>query len=831
MANMRRDITTRETLISLASLTLIAAIWFGLPGSVQAVAAEAPPQQPPAPRDAPVTPARELVASYCVSCHNAQLMTGGLDLDAADAEDVYNSAQVWEKVIVNLRSRAMPPSTVTRRPDASTYNAVAEWLEDELDRAALTHVNPGRGSPLHRLNRVEYANAVRDLVGVEIDATALLPPDRQAFGFDTNGDALTMQPALLERYLTAAVKISRMANGDPTIQPAFERYTAVKGNPNEQTSLAQTDRLGEEFPLGSRGGIAASHYFPADGEYVIRLRLQRTYADVIRGLDKPTEFQIRVDGVKVGEFALGGAELAAQVNADYREQSADFLTTADDALEARVGIKAGLHQVIATILKTDDVEPEGLGPDRIPSWSRQSDVPSVPASVSSMLIGGPYNAEVPEDSPSRRLIYVCQPASATEETACATQILSTLARRAYRRAATPDDVEALMAFYTAGRAGGGDFDAGIGSALERVLASPDFLYRIEADPATAAPGEPYRVSDVELASRLSFFLWSSIPDDELLDVAIDGRLSDTGVLEQQVRRMLADPRARTSLVGNFFEQWLQTRNLRLLTPENTKFPWFDDNLRLAMMEELNLFFDSQLADDRSIVDLLTSDETYLNERLATHYDIEGVYGSHFRAVKLTDRNRFGLLGKGGVLAVTSYTTRTSPTIRGKYLLDNILGAPVPPPPPDIPALETSNPENTPMSVRRMLEMHRTNPVCASCHARMDPLGLSLENFDAIGQWRTTDAGTPIDASGVLLDGTRVDGVGALRDALVGQETQFVTTVVEKLATYALGREIQYYDRPAIRGIVRAGAVDDYRWSSVIIALTKSTPFQMRRAGS
>jgi hypothetical protein len=783
---------------------------------------------------AQTTPARQLVTTYCVSCHNDKLKTGSLSLEHADTDQVFNSAETWEKVIIKLRSRSMPPGG-NRRPDNATYDTVATWLETELDRAATAHVNPGRPAELHRLNRTEYANAIRDLTGIEIDAASMLPPDQQAHGFDTNADALLMAPALLDRYLNAAAKIARLAIGDPTIPPAFERYTAVKNNSNEQTYLWQTDRLSEDFPLGSRGGIAVRHYFPLDGEYIFKLRLQRTYQDVIRGLNESNDIEVRVDGVRVGHFKLGGsAELAAQAAADYRDVRPGQITNGDDALQVRVPMKAGLRTVAATILKANDILPEGLGPARIPIWSREGDVPTVPAYVSSLLIGGPYNASVPKDSPSRRRIFVCQPANNADETACATKILSTLARRAYRRPATSDDVQALLGFYKTARAAK-DFDAGIRAALERVLVSPDFLFRIEADPANAAPGSVYRLPDVELASRLSFFLWSSIPDDELLDLAVRGKLRDAGVLDQQVRRMVADPRARASLVGNFFEQWLETRNVWLLTPDaNQHFPWFDDNLRIAFVKEMDLFLDAQLKEDRSIVDLLTSNFTFVNEQLARHYGIPNVYGSHFRRVTLADENRWGLLGKAAILSVTSYTTRTSPTIRGKWLLENILGAPVPPPPPNIPALEASNQGNKPMTVREMLELHRRNPVCASCHARMDPLGFSLENFDGIGQWRTIDSGAggvAIDASGVLLDGTKVEGPAALRQALMAQKEQFVRTVTAKLLTYALGREIESFDAPAIRGIVRAAATDNYRWSSAILAIVKSAPFQMRRAGS
>jgi mono/diheme cytochrome c family protein len=793
------------------------------------LAAQATPR---AASDAAGTPARELVNRYCVTCHNERLKTGSLRLDNVDADRVFNSAETWEKVIVKLRSRAMPPPGV-RRPDNATYDAVAAWLETELDRAAAAHVNPGRPAGLHRLNRTEYANAVRDLLGIEIDPKAMLPPDEQAYGFDTNGDALSIQPALLDRYLTAASKIARLAAGDPTIPPGFERYTALKDNANEHTWLLQNERLGEEFPLGSRGGIVARHYFPVDGEYVFKVRLDRTDTGLIRGLQAPTEIEIRVDDVRVGQLTIGGApeftagSANANANPDYPD-SRSPLAIADDRLEVRAPVKAGMRQVIATVVKTDDLEREGLGPDVIPVWSREyTTSTNNTLAISSLLVGGPYAGQVSHDA----TLFVCQPASSREETACATKILSTVARRAYRRLPTSDDVQTLVRFYQAARADG-DFDAGIRAGLERVLVSPDFLFRIEADPAGAAPGSVYRLPDVELASRLSFFLWSSIPDDELLDAAIRGKLHEPAVLDREVRRMLGDQRARTALVQNFFEEWLQTRNVWLLTPDlNQKFPWFDDNLRVAFVKEMELFLEAELKEDRSVVDLLTSDQTFLNEQLARHYGLSGVYGSHFRRVTLTDENRFGLLGKAAVLSVTAYSTRTAPTIRGKWLLENMLAAPPPPPLPNVPALEASNKENKPLSVRDMLEMHRKNPVCASCHARMDPLGLSLENFDAIGQWRTTDAGTPINASGVLLDGTKVDGPAALRRALVAQKEQFVRTVTGKLLTYALGRGLEYYDAPATRGVVRASAADDYRWSSVVLALVRSAPFQMRRAAT
>ncbi|HEY4361324.1 MAG TPA: DUF1592 domain-containing protein [Bryobacteraceae bacterium] len=765
------------------------------------------------------TPAAGLVNKYCVSCHNQKLKTANLLLDRADSEHVANSAEAWEKVIVKLRSRAMPPPGLAR-PDNATYDRVADWLAAEIDRAAKSHVNPGRTASLHRLNRAEYANAVRDLLAVEVDAQATLPPDEQAFGFENNAEALSLPPALLDRYVSAAAAISRRAIGDPNMPPAFVRYGAMKNNPNDLTYLRQTERMGEDFPLGSKGGVAARHFFPVDGQYVFRLRLQRAWDNVIRGLNVPNQFELRVDGVRVAQFSLGGE----------KSPSKTFQYDGDEVLQVRVPVKAGLRQVMATMIKSDGSAPEGAGPDRLSPYSRSSDNGNSSIAIAALLIGGPYEGKVPIDSPSRRLLFACTPSNKADEAACATKILSNLARRAYRRSATDDDLQTLRSFYTRARTTG-NFDDGIRSALERVLVSPDFLFRIEADPPGAAAGSVYRVSDVELASRLSFALWSSIPDDTLLDAAIRGKLHEPAVLEQQVSRMLADRRARASLVQNFFDDWLQTRNVWLLNPDSTKFPWFDDNLRTAFVTETEMFLDAQLKEDHSILDLLTSDETFLNEQLARHYGISGIYGSHFRRVKLTDENRFGLLGKASVLAVTSYTTRTSPTIRGKWLLENILAAPMPPPPPNVPTLESSNKEGKPLSVREMLELHRANAVCASCHTRMDPLGLSLESFDAIGQWRTTDAGRAIDASGVLLDGTKVNGPRELRQALVAKKTQFATAVTEKLLTYSLGRGLEYYDAPAVREIDRAAAVEGYRWSSLIQAIVKSAPFQMRRVAA
>jgi hypothetical protein len=761
------------------------------------------------------TPARMLVTSYCVSCHNQKLRTANLALDTADADHVANSAETWEKVVVQLRSRSMPPPR-SRRPDTTTYDATASWIESELDRAAAATPAPGRPPALHRLNRTEYANAIRDLLGIEIDAAATLPPDEQVHGFDNIADALTVTPALQTRYLTAAAKIARLAIGDPTLPATFERYTTAKNSTTERTQLWHDERFGEEFPLGTRGGIVARHYFPLDGEYVFRIGLEETIDGGIHGLQVPSVIDVRIDGARVAQFTVGGTA-GKPLN--------------DGQLEARVSLKAGLRQVLVTVAKTTRVRPEGLGPARIPIWSEAygEDV-DAQLVVSLLLIGGPYNGTVPQDSPSRRRLFVCTPKSVSDETPCAMKILSQLARRAYRRPLTTGDTTTLLEFYKRGRARG-NFDSGIRVALERVLVSPDFLFRIEADPAVA-PGSVYRLSDIELASRMSFFLWSSIPDDELLDLAVAGKLRDQRILEQQTRRMLADARAREALVANFFSQWLQIRNVWLLTPDaNRRFPWFDDNLRAAFVKETELLLAAQLQDDRSVLELLSADYTFLNEQLARHYGIAKVYGSHFRRVPLADRSRWGLLGKAAVLAVTSYPHRTSPTIRGKWLLENILAAPVPPPPPDVDTTLEEGRSAKPASVREMLERHRANPSCASCHARMDPIGFTLENFDALGRWRTSDGETPIDASGVLLDGTTVVGPEALRTALLQHKEQFVKAVAARLLMYSIGRELRYSDAPVIRSIVRSAADDGYRWSSLVLAIVKSTPFQFRSSRS
>ena len=789
---------------------------------------EAP--QPGTPAVAVGGPHTETLRRYCITCHNDRLRTGGFSLEGQDLTDVGANPALWEKVVRKLRARAMPPPGAPRS-DESTYEAMASDLEATLDRHAAAHPNPGRLT-VHRLNRAEYTNVIRDLLGLHIDARALLPSDESGYGFDNIADVLTLSPGLLERYLSAARKISRIAIGDPTVRPVTETYSVPK-------HLAQDDRISDDFPLGSRGGAAFRHVFPLDGEYGIKIRLRRTWNDLVRGAGERHQLDVRVDGERVRLFSVGGEgpDLERQIREREHNRRAygigfpdreptPYELNADAGLELRVPVKAGARTVTVTFLR-QATEPEGLyePPPGIATFayaSRQD--PEL--AVAAVQIAGPYGGRQPEDSATRRRIFVCYPSARQQEEPCARQILSTLGRRAYRRPVTPRDLQTLLGFYNAGRSQGG-FEAGIQFALRQLLTDLEFLFRVERP--SAGVGAPHRISDLDLASRLSFFLWSSIPDDELLDLAERQKLTDSRVLEQQVHRMLADPRSK-ALVQNFVGQWLHLRNVRVVTPDPDAFPEFDDNLREALNQETELFFENQLRDDRSVLEMLTSNYTFLNERLARHYQIPGVKGSHFRRVTLDDPRRAGLLGHGSILTVTSYATRTSPVTRGKWLLENILGTPPPPPPPDVPALEEKTATGKPRSMREAMEQHRNNPVCASCHSRMDPLGFALENFDAIGRWRTTsEAGTPIDAAGGLPDGTKFEGAAGLRDYLLSQREEFVKTVADKLLTYALGRGLEYYDAPVMRKLVRDASAADYRWSSLILGVVRSLPFQMRPA--
>ena len=794
---------------------------------------------------AAVSPQRALLDRYCVTCHNGDFVRGtdeprsllvsqlravGLALDDVDIDDVGEDPEVWEAVVRKLRVGAMPPQP-RPRPDKETYDGFRRWLEDQLDAAAAANPNPGRTHAFHRLNQTEYRNVIRDLLDLDVDVGEWIPadaPDRH--GFDNNAGMLSLSPALLDRYVSAARKISRLAIGRPPAGGAVIRTYDVPLN------LIQDDRQNEDLPFGSRGGAAIRHHFPVDGEYVIRARLQTNYVGYVRGIDQAHEIDFRLDGRRIEQFTFGGeapgtpSPISFAGNIRGTDDWESYTLHADDGLEVRVNVEAGPH-VIGITFPREMWEPDGVLQPRQTGFALAiNDMPDGNPALSSVQISGPYTVDGPGTTPTRRRIFTCTPATAADEPGCAREILSTLARRAYRRPVTEGDVGTLLDFYEAGRRDG-SFDDGIGFALERLLADPDFLYRIERDPVDVAAGTAYPVSDVELASRLSFFLWSSIPDDELLDRAEDGTLADPAVLERQVRRMLADPRAK-ALVDNFAGQWLHLRNMESVYPDPLEFPEFDENLREAYQAETELFIEQQLRDDASMLDLLRADYTFVNERLARHYGIPNIYGNRFRKVTFAPGERAGLLSHGSLMTVTSYPNRTSPVLRGKWVLENLLGAPPPEPPPDVPTLEEENADGEPLSMREALVMHRENPACAVCHAPMDPIGFSLENFNAIGEWRpTSEAGTPIDASGTLPDGAAFDGPTGLRDLLLDRPDDFVGTVIEKLMMYALGRGLEYYDAPTVRRIVREAAGEDYRWSSVILGIVKSTAFQMRRSDS
>lgn len=791
----------------------------GAPASHEAVRAVAHAKA--APQGAPdASTYRAVLDRFCITCHNERLRTADLALDSLSLDHIGENAAAWEKIYQKLHTQAMPPPG-RPRPDHATYDAFAGWLDGALDRAAAANPNPGRPT-IHRLNRSEYASAIRDLLGLEIDSQALLPADDLAYGFDNNADILTVAPGLLERYMSAARKISRLAVGDSSIEADVVRYQL-------SSLFVQDDRMSEDLPFGSRGGTAVRHHFPLDGEYVLRIRLQRNGVGAVRGRREPQEIDIRVDGVRIalrqiGEWPLDGAT-----------PDPEAPDNVEDPLVVRFPARAGTRVVSVAFSQRTSVI-EGVSPERLPVWTFSVGRAADTVALDSIQVEGPYTSDTlgaggtsADETPSRRRIFVCRPADGQDETACATEILSRLARRAFHRPVAPDDadLEVLLGFFRDGRRAA-SFDAGIQRALESILVDPEFLFRLERDPPDVAPATAYRLSDIELASRLSFFLWGSIPDESLLDVATAGRLSDPVVLETQVRRMLADERSQV-LVSSFAAQWLHLRRMRSVTPDVNAFPAFDDNLRDAFVRETELFLDSQLREDRSVVDLLTADYSYINERLARHYGIPNVYGSRFRRVALPGDARRGLLGHGSILTVTSLATRTSPVVRGKWVLENILGTPPPPPPPDVPELPERTDGGTVTSMRERMEAHRANPVCASCHARMDPLGFALEHFDAVGKWRDTEGESRIDASGSLPDGTTFAGLPELRDVLVARRDEFVTTVTEKLLTYALGRGVEYYDRPTIRDIVRGAAASDYRWSSIILGVTQSLPFQMRRS--
>ncbi len=836
----------RRTLVGLGVSALVAA------GQLQLQAEPAPGARPVrgtvASGEATAAEGRALLDRYCVACHNERTRTAGLTLDRMDLSRVGGDAAVWEHVVRRLRSGAMPPAG-RPRPDAGAAHGFISWLEGELDRAAVAAPDPGRAA-VHRLNRVEYANAVRDLFGLEIDPQALLPPDDEHHGFDNIAEVLSVSPTLIDRYLAAARRISQLVVGDAALRPVAHTYP-VHGGVNQDGAVSL------DLPLGSRGGIAVEHHFPVAGEYVIRISLRKQEYGYVRGMGQPHLMDVRLDGARLGTFTVGreweDGQLPPMGYAGKFDQVYDsrsfpeweaYALNADKGLEVRTTVTGGRHRV-GVAFERQSALPEGLLPlsaDRSTYSHGQDEMQDGNPAVSVMQIIGPYDPDPTADLAIRDALLGCEPAGApaaapaAAERDCAETILSGLARRAFRRPAGAADVDTLLDFYEMGRAEG-SFESGIQAAVERLLVDPEFLFRIEADPDGIAPGTAYHISDLELASRLSFFLWSSIPDDELLDLAERGELSDPGVLDRQVRRMLADPRSR-ALVENFAGQWLQLRKLRNVVPDTATYTAFDENLRDAMWRETELFLEEELREDRPLLDMLQADYTFVNARLARHYGIPDVYGVHFRRVDYPDDTRGGLLGHASILTITSYANRTSPVVRGVWLLENFLGTPPSPPPPDVPSLPSAGEDGAPRSVRQRLEQHRANAVCATCHNVIDPLGFALESFDAIGRWRTTneggtpfDTGIPIDASGTLIDGTEVHGLAGLRGVILDREDQFVETVTEKMLTYALGRTLEHYDMPVVRQISRQAEADEITWSSLVSGIVKSAPFLMRRAES
>ena len=763
-------------------------------------------------------PSRTLLDRYCVTCHNERLQTAGVMFDRVDIDRADLHRELFEKVARKLRSGLMPPPG-RPRPEPVAVDAFVTALEAELDRVAAAAPDPGRVVS-HRLNRTEYVNAVRDLLDLEIDGEALLPSDMAGFGFDNNAEVLAMTPALMDRYITAATKVSRLAVGTLENRPAIRTYRL----PN---AARQQARMGEDLPFATHGGLAARHAFSLDGDYVFRIRLQRSdIGGTIRGniAEREYHIELRVDHALVERLTVGGA-FAGQVRYTLsgggiappdddvvHQQVALYNQTADEDLEVRLPVRAGTRLVSAAFTDTAPSASAGVGDN-------------VVAGIASLEIHGPYGGKVPAETPSRRRVFVCRPSGPHDEEPCARKIMSTLARRAYRRPVTDADLAPLMEIFEIGRAAGG-FETGIARALEALLSMPAFLMRAEVDPAGAPAGTIYPISDVELASRLAFFLWRSIPDEELLDAAVRGRLRDSVVLERQTRRMLADRRA-VRWMNDFLGQWLQVRNLQTMVPDPLRFPGYDSTLRDALLKETELFFESQVREDRSVLDLLRADYTFLNARLAEHYGTQGVYGSHFRRMPVADPARGGLLGHGSVLTATSYADRTSVVLRGKWVLETLLGSPPPPPPANVPPLPENDGKSEPASLRERMELHRANPVCATCHANMDPLGFALENFDAIGRWRESDEGAPIDSAITWRD-TAIDSPKAFREALLQQgEDELLRTIAEKLLTYALGRGVNYLDAPTVRQIVRDAARDDYRWSSLVLGIVRSAPFQQR----
>ena len=776
---------------------------------------------------------RQMVNTYCLACHNDALATSGLSLQQVDFANPGPHAEILEAVVKKLSARMMPPSGMPH-PSFETYEIGTEWLEQELDKAWAANPNPGRIAPIHRMNRYEYNNTINNLLGLDVNVMDLLPGDPTADGsFDNIATSLPFTTAHMERYMSVARQVTRLATGLAPLSPSVSTHEIP-------VYMSQDWRQTEDMPFGSRGGISVSHNFPVDGEYQFKVDLETNYQDYVKGLGWAQLLEVRLDGRLLERFTVGGEAPGIPTPLSFsgtgEPGSIDWeqymLYRATEGLEVRAPVQAGPHQVTVSYVR-QQIEKEGIPQPRqggrLPA---NSEAYLDYQKVHAVEIGGPYaTAEGIRESPSYNLIFSCYPERLAEETTCAAQILSRVARQAYRRPVTEEDATLLLEFFDRGREQGGSFDHGIQFALEFMLSDPDFLIRSYSDTEQFSDGAIYELNDFELASRLAFFIWSSAPDETLLELAERGRLSDPVVYDQQVRRMLADERGVNTLVEDFAAQWLNLRRLDEVTINTVLFPHYDVSLLEAFGRVTELFIQETLRTDSSILDLLSADYTFVNERLARHYGVEGIYGSRFRKVELRDNTqRGGLLTHGALLTVTSYPGRTSPVLRGKWLLDNLLGTPPPSPPGNVPALTEVNTGQIPKGIRERLAQHRSDPVCSSCHTVIDPIGFALENFDVIGAWREFDeVGNPVDPSGNYPGGVEFAGFADLRDWMLERGDRFAHNVTEKLMTYALGRRVEYYDQPVIRQIVRDAASENYSWSSILLGVVKSAPFKMSRA--